>query len=249
MRDARLLTTAQIVRAPLVKHRAYHDARRHSLENAATWPVWHDSTTNNVSFRPIPKREAYKLHQHARRLERQTRKPGRQDGALGRNGIAVLSTLLFDFLNYRTGQLDPSRKSIAEKAGISLSSVGRGLARLKDAGILDWIRRCKAEWVDGRFTLRQETNAYAVRPCSRWLGYREPPPAPPPDAGTWGDHPPFCAIEEALAVARGGGDFAARVAALSSDPGDRLAAALGRLGAAIAENSAVSSEVQAGRES
>jgi hypothetical protein len=35
------------------------------------------------------------------------------------------------------------------------------------------------------------TNAYASLPPSQWRGYFEPPPAPPPEPGTWGDHPPL----------------------------------------------------------
>ena len=33
---------------------------------------------------------------------------------------------------------------------------------------------------DGRFTLEQDTNAYAILPSSQWRGYREPPEAPAP---------------------------------------------------------------------
>lgn len=219
-----------------------------TFRRSATWPVWRDSTANEVTFRPVPKREAYKLWHDARRFERQTRQAGRQDGAIGRNGLAVLHALLFDFLNFRTGQLDPSRGSIAMRACISVRSVDRGLAKLKTAGVLDWTRRCAEDWIDGRFRLRQETNAYAVLSCSRWRGYREPPPAPPPDKGTWGDHPPLCAIDDALAIARDGGSLAAKVAALRSDPADRLAAALARLGEAIRQNTSVLSECHSGRE-
>ena len=63
----------------------------------------------------------------------------------------------------------------------------RPLARLRDLGILNWVRRCAEHWRDGRFVLEQETNAYAVLPESQWRGYRppqEPPAAPWPEA--WG---------------------------------------------------------------
>ena len=102
---------------------------------------------------------------------------------------------------------------------------------LKAAGVLNWLRRCVEDWIDGRFTLRQETNAYAVLPCSQWRGYSAPPPAPPPDPGTWGDHPPMgSAIDLAATVAREGGDLLARIAALESDRSDALAVSLARLG-------------------
>jgi hypothetical protein len=200
----------------------------------ATWPVWRDSTTKEVKFQRMPKRQAVKLWHDARRFERQTRQPGFQDGALGRNGLAILHALLFDFLNYVSGALYPSWAAIAVKACISERSVGRGLVKLKAAGVLNWLRRCVEDWIDGRFTLRQDSNAYAVLPCSQWRGYSAPPPAPPLDPGTWGDHPPMGrAIDVAVAEAREGGDLAARIAALESDAGDGLAAALARLGRAV----------------
>jgi hypothetical protein len=202
-----------------------------ALSTYATWPVWRDSTTKEVKFQAMPKRQAVKLWHDARRFERQTRQPGKQDGAIGRNGLAVLQALLFDFLNYKSGALYPSWAAIAFKACISVRSVGRGLVMLKAAGVLNWLRRCVEDWIDGRFTLRQETNAYAVLPCSQWRGYRVPPPPPPPAPGTWGDHPPMPgAIELATIVGRDGGGMAARIAALESDAGDKLAAALARLG-------------------
>ena len=99
----------------------------------AAWPVWSDSTTKEVRSQPMTKRQAVQLWHDARRFERQTREPGRQDGAIGRNGLAVVHALLFDFINYRTGALYPSWAAIAEAACISESSVGRGLAKLKAA--------------------------------------------------------------------------------------------------------------------
>ena len=197
----------------------------------ASWPVWHDSTTKEVKFQPMKKKEAVKLFHKLRQFEGQSRKAGHQDGAIGRNGILILHTLLFDFLNYASGALYPSYAAIAEKANISLSSVWRGLKKLKEAGVVNWLRRCKEDYIDGRFTLTQETNAYAVLPSSQWNGFSEPPPAPPPEAGTWGDHPPLpSALELAAIVGREGGDLTAKIAALESDDGDPLAAALARLG-------------------
>ena len=120
-----------------------------------------------------------KLYHRARDFERRTRQPGKQDGALGRNGLAVLHALIFDFLNFRTGQLDPGYATIARKACISMRSAARGLQNLKLAGVLNWLRRCTASFKDGRFTLEQDTNAYAILPSSQWRGYIEPPEAPP----------------------------------------------------------------------
>jgi hypothetical protein len=170
-----------------------------SLKTYAPSPVWRDSTTKDVKFQPLPKKLAVKLWHRARDFERRTRQPGKQDGALGRNGLAVLQSLIFDFLDFRTGQLDPAQKTIAANAGISPRSVARGLVSLKLSGVLNWLRRCTESFKDGRFTLEQETNAYAILPSSQWLGYVEPPEAPPPQPGTWGDHP--CGMRDPLTEA------------------------------------------------
>jgi hypothetical protein len=209
------------------------------LKTSAAWPVWRDSTIQEVKFQPMPKKQAVKLFHKARRFERQTRQPGRQDGVLGRNGVAVLHALIFDILNYRTGQLYPSYAKIAEKACISVRSVARGLVALKAAGVLNWLRRCREDTDDlGRFRLRQESNAYAVLPASQWRGYMDVADPPPPQPGTWGDHPPLDIMADAAADSRAGSSRAA-IAALSAAGeygGDELAGALARLGQAILDS-------------
>ena len=200
------------------------------VASRALWPVWRDSTRKEVRFQPLPKRQAVKLYHHARRLERQTRARNRQDGAIGRNGLLALHALLFDFMHYASGRLDPSIKAIARAANISESSVKRGLVKLKAAGVVTWLRRCAEDWIDGRFVLRQQTNAYGVLPASQWRGY-EPPAAPPaPFAGSWRDHAP---LPDPLTSACQEASVAAMASVLGSDPHDGLAAALGRLARAV----------------
>ena len=209
-----------------------------ALLAAPAWPCWQDSSRKLVKFAPLPKKQAHKLWHRAHRFEVATRQPGRQDGAVTRNGLRILQVLLFDFLNYTTGRLDPSYVGIAKKAGISISSVRRGLIALRLAGIVNWLRRCAEDWIDGRFILRQERNAYAVLPASQWLGFAAACPrdqkAPHPAAGTWGDHPPLpSVIAAAVALAQAGAPLAAQVKELEDDPTDELAAALARLGRGI----------------
>jgi hypothetical protein len=200
------------------------------VASRALWPVWRDSTRKEVRFQPLPKRQAVKLYHHARRLERQTRARNRQDGAIGRNGLLALHALLFDFMHYASGRLDPSIKAIARAANISESSVKRGLVKLKAAGVVTWLRRCAEDWVDGRFVLRQQTNAYGVRPASQWRGYAPPAAPSAPCVGTWGDHPP---LPDPLTSACQEASVAAMAMALDGDPHDGLAAALARLGRAV----------------
>lgn len=196
----------------------------------APWPVWTGSVANPVRFAPMAKKAAVRLWHRARDFDRGTHQPGRHGGAVGHTALQVLHALIFDFLNHRTGRLDPSYAAIAAKAGVCVRTVATALARLRELGILNWARRCAERWHDGRFVLAQETNAYAVLPETQWRGYRPPQEPPAPAAGTWGDPSPMLS---AVAQAALEGDLAGKVAVLASDPKDRLATALARLGRAF----------------
>jgi hypothetical protein len=200
-------------------------------------PCWHGSVAKPVKWQHMTPDAAKELYRQAEDFERQTRQPGKQDGALGRNGLAVLRALIFGFLNYTTGQLDPGYESIAKRACISIRSAARGLAKLKAAGVLNWLRRCTPIIEAGRCILEQITNAYALIPSSQWRGYRpslkrRPPPKPEP--GTWGDPPALPdAITAAIIERREGGTGRGMLRELESDPGNALANVLARLGRAL----------------
>ena len=175
----------------------------------APWPVWTGSVAKPVRFAAMPKKAAVRLWHRARDFDRGTHEPGHHGGAVGHTALQVLHALIFDFLNHRTGRLDPSYAAIAAKAGVCVRTVATALQRLRDLGILNWVRRCAENWRDGRFVLEQETNAYAVLPESQWRGYRplpEPPAVPWP--GTWGEPAP---MPSALVLA-----------ALEGDPADKV---------------------------
>lgn len=198
----------------------------------AAHPVWKGSTTADVKFSPISKKDAVRIFHHARRFERQTATT-RVDafghrhfqGKVSRMGLLVLHSLLFDFLNYKSGRLDPCYQSIAAAACVSRASVHRALVKLKACGILNWVRRCSGTMDEKRFVLEQDSNAYAVTPATQWKGYSAPPEAPPPDPAAWGAAPPL----PALGILAG--DGAQRMQqVLEGGGGDKLAAALARLG-------------------
>jgi hypothetical protein len=200
----------------------------------AAWPVWSDSTTKEIKFQPMPKKAAVKLWHRARAFDRQTSRKDCHGGAVGHSALQVLHALIFDFLNYASGRLDPSYAAIARAANVCERTVATAIQRLKSLGILNWVRRCAESMRDGRFVLEQETNAYAVLPSSQWRGYSEPPEAPSPAPGTWGDHPSLPSVAaQAVAARRDGGTMQEAIGILGSDPSDPLAAALARLGAAM----------------
>ena len=95
-----------------------------------------------------------------------------------------------------------------------MRTVASALQRLRELGILNWVRRCAERWADGRFVLEQETNAYAVLPESQWRGYRPPQEPPGPAAGTWGEPTP---VLSAVAQAALEGDLAGKVHVLAGE--------------------------------
>lgn len=199
------------------------------------WPVWGGSTTAPVQFQPMKKRQAGKLFQKARAHDRRTREAGsgKHGGALGRVALNVLQVLLFDFMNYTTGQLDPSIDAIARKAGCCATAAKNALRKLKALGFLTWIRRAKpAEDEHGGFLLKQETNAYAVLPETCWQGYEEPAPLSV-EPWQWGATPPMPdAHTRAVQEIAAGGSPRSTIAILEEEPKNPLAAALARLGRA-----------------
>src|SRR3954468_20630385 len=175
-------------------------------QSYAPHPVWSGSTTKPVQFTPLPKKAAMRLWRYAQELDRQTKAKGRHGGAIGHTGLKVLHSLIFDFLNFASGRLDPSYAAIARKANLSASAVAEALKRLHSAGILTWLRRCEEDWEDGRYWRRQLTNAYAILPSAGWRGFHPPrdePPAPHPD--TWGKPPAMPSLLAAAAIERRAG--------------------------------------------
>ena len=83
-------------------------AGRESMKTYAAWPVWSDSTTKEIQFQRMPKKIATRLWHKARDFDRRTHTPGNHGGAVGHAALQVLHALIFDFLNYASGRLDPS---------------------------------------------------------------------------------------------------------------------------------------------
>jgi hypothetical protein len=202
----------------------------------APWRVWSESTTNKARFAPMPKKAATRIYHKAVEWNRSGKLAGRHGGLIGSHVLLVLHTLIFDFLNHATGRLDPSYNAIQRKTRLCRQTVARALARLKDLGIIHWIRRCREDMDEcGRFVLRQETNAYAILPPTQWRGgYTDPAWHEPPHPSTWGACPPLPSLtEQANAAMQDGGSTTAVVTRLEDDPHDPLAAVLASLGRAL----------------
>ena len=155
------------------------DAAAHAT--SAPWPVWSGSVASPVRFAPLAKKAAVRLWHRARDFDRGTHQPGRHGGAVGPTALQVLHALIFDFLNHRTGRLDPSYEAIARKAGVCVRTVATALARLRELGILNWVRRC-AELAGRAVRARagdQRLRRAAGQPVAGLQAAAEPPaPAP-----------------------------------------------------------------------
>jgi|SRR5215213_1779366 len=182
-------------------------------------PAWSDSTPAFVIFEPITRKAATAIWNKARRLDFRTARKGRHGGMIGRSALNVLSVLIFDFLDYQSGRLDPSYAAIARKARMCERTVAKALAKLKMLGILTWIRRCHEERGPWGVRLKQQSNAYALM-TPPILSKDDPPPPLPHE---WGAVPPLPEPLDVAAEALKAGDRATMMAALESDPGDELA--------------------------
>lgn len=198
----------------------------------APWQVWSGSTTKDARFVPMPKKAAIRIYHKAIAWNRRGKLPGCHGGLIGSHVLLVLHALIFDFLNHKTGRLDPSYSALQRATRLCRQTIATALARLKELGIINWMRRCIEDHDEtGRFVLRQETNAYAILPCSQWSGYVESPEPELPHPTTWGACPPLPSIlEQAITTVRDGGSLVAAMSRLEDDPRDALAAVLARLG-------------------
>jgi hypothetical protein len=211
------------------------------LKNGATyaaWPVWSGSTTKDARFMPLPKKAAIRVYHKAVEWNRRGKLAGCHGGLIGSHVLLVLHSLIFDFLNHKTGRLDPSYSALQRATRLCRQTIAVALARLKGLGIIHWIRRCREDRDEfGRFVLRQETNAYAILPPTQWNNFVDTDMPEPPHPTAWGACPPLPSLlEQAVSTQQAGGSIAAVVAQLEADPRDTVAAALASLGRALGFN-------------
>lgn len=142
-------------------------------------PVWRNSyyegQIEKRLWRPVAdgtrrggRRYAGAVLKSAKELERKTLRarqrlsPGCRNGALGSIALEVLEALYFNFVDYKSGELEPAVATIAEKIGRSYSAVHAALKRLRNARFLHWIRRSRPLDNATGPQVEQITNAYAL---------------------------------------------------------------------------------------
>lgn len=178
-------------------------------------------------WRPFRAGDAGRYMLAAERFDRSGRERGRRNGPLGPVGLEVLRELL-RLIDYRTGRLEPSLQTLMTRLRRSRDAIVRGLASLRAAGFLDWLRRWEptgAKEGEGP-TVKQASNAYRLA-------------LPPAAARLVPTLAPVPADEAQRAIDRAA-DRAAMIDALplweqgSAMTTSPLGAVLDRLGAAVA---------------
>ncbi len=96
-----------------------------------------------VNCRPITYEERDKLWRDAVEREKASRKKGCANGELGKPALAVLRSLLFDFLNMKTGVCFPSVRALQERLWpqFSRAAIFRAMNRLEACGVLVRVHR------------------------------------------------------------------------------------------------------------
>jgi hypothetical protein len=164
-------------------------------------------------------------------VELQTRQGG-TEGVVGRIGMRIIKAL-FD-LELSNGDMVPDYATIASRASCGERSVGGHLANLRRLGILDWVNRSKPSI--GLFPFVQTSNAYFIRPPSEWKCWiapskiKPPPPRPLlPLPDELGAHPHREPLDLYKQLVKEGASLKDRLAALESDPADRIAVAAAKV--------------------
>ena len=81
-------------------------------------------------------------------------------GDITAKDVDILWVLLTINRTHKTGFCFPSYPTIAGRAGCNPAAVGRGIPRLKAAGLLDWANCTRIGTVDGRRRFLRSSNAY-----------------------------------------------------------------------------------------
>jgi hypothetical protein len=119
-------------------------------------------------FRSITSQLGAKILRAAERFARvsmSTRCKGQRRGQLTDIDVQILEALIFHFMDWKTGRLEPTYAAIGKKTGRGRATIALALQRLEDAGILERMRRFKRiEGADGKMEpqVEQAPNAYRV---------------------------------------------------------------------------------------
>ena len=111
-------------------------------------------------WRPANPKDKWAHIRAAEAYDRQRKQPGKRNGPLGHIGVELLREL-YRIVDYKTGRLEPSIDYLMRQLRRSRAAIVQALARLKEHGVLEWIRRTEPTGHEGFGPqVRQITNAY-----------------------------------------------------------------------------------------
>jgi hypothetical protein len=115
--------------------------------------------------------------------DRRHKEAGKKNGPLGHVGLEVLREL-YRIVDFKTGRLEPAIDTLCQALRRSRAAVVAAMARLKEHGFLNWVRRTEpTENAGVGPQVRQITNAYFFdlpKHAAEWVK-RKLGPAPTPD--------------------------------------------------------------------
>lgn len=134
-------------------------------------------------WRPVTRHEVRRIVLGARRYDLEGRGRGKRNGPLGHVALEILA-FLANVVSYKTGRLDPSLDTLTARLKRSRGAIVAALARLREHGFLDWLRRyVPTGQTEGHGPrVKQTSNAYRMVLPARAARMLRPPIPIPDDA-------------------------------------------------------------------
>lgn len=142
---------------PTKRSRSFQPVRRNSYHaGEREGRLWLKLGSNNRDARRLIAARM-KAAEH---YDRSHKEAGKRNGPLVHIGIDVLREL-YRMVDYKTGRLEPAIATICKRIRRLRAAVVSAMARLKEHGFLDWVRRSEPTGNQGAGPqVRQITNAY-----------------------------------------------------------------------------------------
>jgi hypothetical protein len=113
-------------------------------------------------WRPVDPKIKWANIRAAETYDRQNKEPGKRNGPLGHVALEIVREM-YRIVDYKTGRLDPSIDFLMSKLQRSRAAICAALARLKEHGFIEWMRRTEPTGNEGWGPqVRQISNAYRL---------------------------------------------------------------------------------------
>lgn len=143
---------------PAKEFRTFAPVRRNSYyaDDRRALGIWRPIASTKRDAR----REIAARLKAAEFYDRHQKQAGKRNGPLGHIALEVLREL-YRIVDYSTGRLEPAIDTICDRIKRSRAAIVAAMARLRDHGFLNWVRRSEKTDVEGQGPqIRQITNAY-----------------------------------------------------------------------------------------